>query len=45
MSEYYYKYKYIPKIKFGGHTECYDFSILEESIQILKNEINKSYGK
>ena len=45
IAEYYYKYRYIPEIKFGGYTECYDFSILEESIQILKNEISKNYGK
>lgn len=45
MENYYYKYKYIPKIKFGGRTECYDFSILEESIKTLTKEISNNYGE
>lgn len=30
LNEYYERYKHIPKIKFGGHTECFRMELLNE---------------
>lgn len=41
MQDFYSENKYIPKLSFGGKTECYKLKILEESILTVKNKINE----
>ena len=42
ISNIYHKCKYIPELKFGGSTECYNLDIIEDSIKTIKQKINEN---
>jgi hypothetical protein len=37
------KSKYVPKIKFGGHNECFNINTKQEIEQIINNHGNKKH--
>lgn len=39
LHEKYKEYRYIPKEKFGGHTECFSIEILSNVLVDLKNRV------